>query len=34
MTLNNFNDIAFNVAESSSNSVQILIQMQTHIKQL
>src|SRR5436190_1972514 len=34
MTLNNSSDITFNVAESSSNSAQILIQMQSHIKQL
>ena len=34
MTFNNFNDIIFNVAESSSNSAQILIQMQSHIEQL
>ena len=34
MTLNNFNDITFNVAELSSNSAQILTQMQSHIKQL
>ena len=31
---NNSNDITFNVAELSSNSAQILIQMQSHIKQL
>ena len=34
MTLNNFNNITFNIAELSSNSAQILIQMQSHIKQL
>ena len=34
MTLNNSNNITFNVAELSSNSAQILIQMQSHIKQL
>ena len=34
MILNNFSDITFNVAESSSNPAQILIQMQLHIKQL
>ena len=34
MTFNNFNDIAFNIAESSSNSAQILTQMQLCIKQL
>ena len=34
MTFNNFNDIAFNVEELSSNSAQILIQMQSCIKQL
>ena len=34
MTFNNFNDITFNIAELSSNSAQILIQMQLHIKQL
>ena len=34
MIFNNSSDIAFNVAELSSNSVQILIQMQTHIEQL
>ena len=34
MTFNNFSDIVFNIAESSSNSAQILIQMQSHIKQL
>ena len=34
MTLNNFSDTAFNVAELSSNSAQILIQMQSHIEQL
>ena len=34
MILNNFNDITFNVAESSNNSAQILIQMQSHIEQL
>ena len=33
MIFNNFNDIAFNVAELSSNSAQILIQMQLHIEQ-
>ena len=34
MTFNNSSDITFNVAESSSNSAQILIQMQSHIEQL
>ena len=34
MTFNNFNDITFNVAKLSSNSAQILTQMQTCIKQL
>ena len=34
MTLNNFSDIAFNIAELSSNSAQILIQMQLCIEQL
>ena len=34
MTFNNFNDIAFNVAELLSNSAQILIQMQSCIEQL
>ena len=34
MTFNNFSNIAFNIAELSSNSAQILIQMQSHIKQL
>ena len=34
MTFNNFSDITFNIAESSSNSAQILIQMQSCIKQL
>ena len=34
MTLNNSNDIAFNVVELSSNSAQILIQMQSCIEQL
>ena len=34
MTFNNFNDITFNVTELSSNSGQVIIQMQSHIKQL
>ena len=34
MTLNNSSDITFNVAELSSNSAQILTQMQSRIKQL
>ena len=34
MTFNNSSSITFNVAESSSNSVQILIQMQSCIEQL
>ena len=34
MTFNNSSDITFNVAELSSNSAQILTQMQSHIKQL
>ena len=34
ITFNNFNDITFNVAELSSNSARILIQMQSCIKQL
>ena len=34
MTLNNSSNIAFNVAELTSNSTQILIQMQMHIEQL
>jgi len=34
MILNNSSDIAFNVAGLSSNSAQILIQMQSHIEQL
>ena len=34
MTFNNSNDITFNIAELSSNSAQILTQMQSHIKQL
>ena len=34
MTLNNSSDITFNVTELSSNSAQILIQMQSHIEQL
>ena len=34
MILNNSSDIAFNVAESSSNSAQILIQIQSCIEQL
>ena len=34
MILNNSNDTAFNVAESSSNSAQILTQMQSCIEQL
>ena len=34
MTLNNSSDITFNTAKSSSNSTQILIQMQLHIEQL
>ena len=34
MILNNSSDITFNVAELSSNSAQILIQMQSCIKQL
>ena len=34
MIFNNFNNIAFNIAELSSNSAQILIQMQSCIKQL
>ena len=34
MILNNSSDITFNIAELSSNSAQILIQMQSHIEQL
>ena len=34
MTFNNSSDAAFNVAELSSNSAQILTQMQSCIKQL
>ena len=34
MIFNNSSDIIFNVAELSSNSAQILIQMQSHIEQL
>ena len=34
MTFNNSSDITFNVAELSSNSAQILIQMQSCIEQL
>ena len=34
MILNNSSDTAFNVAELSSNSAQILTQMQSCIKQL
>ena len=34
IAFNNSNNITFNVAESSSNSAQILIQMQSCIKQL
>ena len=34
MTFNNSSDTAFNVAELSSNSAQIIIQMQLHIEQL
>ena len=34
MILNNFSDITFNVAELSSNSAQILTQMQSCIEQL
>ena len=34
MTFNNSSNITFNVAESSSNSAQILTQMQLRIEQL
>ena len=34
MISNIFSETAFNVTESASSSVQILIQMQTHIEQL
>ena len=34
MTFNNSSDITFNIAELSSNSAQILTQMQSCIKQL